>query len=1091
MSEVASSFVSIMPSMKGFGSQVVKEATVAGETAGATSGRRFGDFFTKSTIGPLRAFGEAAAGIFAGEKIFEFLKGSVEVAREAQQLQQEVAQAIKSTGGAANVSADQVEHLSMSISNNTGISRLAIESGARMLLTFTNIRNEVGKGNDIFNQSVKAVNNVAAAMAGSSGGSSGDSIRSASIQLGKALNDPIRGMTALTRVGVTFNDQQRAQITAMVKSGNLLGAQKIILAELSKEFGGAAKASTTMGQKLSTAFENVRESIGKALLPVIDAAERGIVETLLPALSRGADAMGRFFGALRGNSTISGAFRDIGSAVVEIGRSIANTVQALGPFARDLAKVAAEGVVIAFRGLAAVLAGVGKALQAVTGFFAHNKVAAGALAGVITASLVPAVAGMVAQLGRIVALNVGAALFVIKGAVVAAASAFVEADGAVAGFKAAMVALGLNPVVLAIAGIGAAVGVMVATLRNVGPSIESSTYSVEQFSQALTDLANGSTGAANVIRQFEDNAAGLEKAGYGFSYVASNASNLDSALAGLVTSGHADQAATGIDQIRTSLIQAGVPLSTITSMFPDYNSALASSASSARAAGTGVDSFGNAVSDTAKQTQAATTAIQAYSDALHALTDPLFAFNQALVDQKAKEQAAAAAVKKYGENSSEAHQANLALASSSINVQTTAEALRKQFNAGTISIGKLRRELTNLAADNLLTKKQADQLGQSFSGLIGKSVKLGPAIRSAGTASDDATKHIGGAQKAADQLLKQIGPKGASNIGSAALALSKSAVSNMSKGLNPAAPASAARRVVAKVIAAMKAGTGQARSAGVNFGDSYAAGIAATAAATGISAASIVTNAINAVNHAQQSHSPSKVGIKLGGWLGQGYSLGIDQSTPVVVQSAQKMTDAALKATEAGLQKQQAAVKSHLQSLRSDSQSLASSLSDSLSGGADLSNLTIDKKGKPGQSDAFLENYAQHLKTFVRDLSILRKNGLSKVLVDQIAGLGPEQGLPVVKDLLGNFGAKGVHSRIADLNKSERSILTTSRGFGQTQAKVQYGPQLTQANTHLSRISTRLDAVEKAIKALPPQIASSLNGVAAAAQHKGKSRAAK
>ncbi|MES2155937.1 MAG: hypothetical protein V4510_12455, partial [bacterium] len=69
------------------------------------------------------------------------------------------------------------------------------------------------------------------------------------IKVGKALNDPTKGLTALSRVGILFTDQQKKQIKALQKSGDLLGAQKIILKELGTEFGGsfAAKGKTATG----------------------------------------------------------------------------------------------------------------------------------------------------------------------------------------------------------------------------------------------------------------------------------------------------------------------------------------------------------------------------------------------------------------------------------------------------------------------------------------------------------------------------------------------------------------------------------------------------------------------------------------------------------------------------------------------------------------------------------------------------------------------------------------------------------------------------------------------------------------------------
>ena len=47
--------------------------------------------------------------------------------------------------------------------------------------------------------------------------------------VGKALNDPLKGLTALSRIGVQFTAQQQEQIKAMVEVGDVAGAQKIIL----------------------------------------------------------------------------------------------------------------------------------------------------------------------------------------------------------------------------------------------------------------------------------------------------------------------------------------------------------------------------------------------------------------------------------------------------------------------------------------------------------------------------------------------------------------------------------------------------------------------------------------------------------------------------------------------------------------------------------------------------------------------------------------------------------------------------------------------------------------------------------------------
>jgi hypothetical protein len=65
---------------------------------------------------------------------------------------------------------------------------------------------------------------------------SAEALSGQAIQLGKALNDPIAGISALSRVGVTFTEEQKATIESMVKMGDVAGAQKLILAELAREF---------------------------------------------------------------------------------------------------------------------------------------------------------------------------------------------------------------------------------------------------------------------------------------------------------------------------------------------------------------------------------------------------------------------------------------------------------------------------------------------------------------------------------------------------------------------------------------------------------------------------------------------------------------------------------------------------------------------------------------------------------------------------------------------------------------------------------------------------------------------------------------
>jgi hypothetical protein len=150
--------------------------------------------------------------------------------------------------------------LADSLAKVTRYSREDVISVEAMELTFTNI------GANIFPQVTEAALDMSTAL--------NQGTKQSMIQLGKALNDPIRGMTALRRVGIMFTDSQAAMIIRLAKTGQLLKAQKLILAEVTREFGGSARAAgaTLAGQLdiLNNSIDTLMASMGMALLPTIN-----------------------------------------------------------------------------------------------------------------------------------------------------------------------------------------------------------------------------------------------------------------------------------------------------------------------------------------------------------------------------------------------------------------------------------------------------------------------------------------------------------------------------------------------------------------------------------------------------------------------------------------------------------------------------------------------------------------------------------------------------------------------------------------------------------------------------------------------------
>lgn len=215
------------------------------------------------------ALQKVGAGLTLGVTVpvVAFFKASIDSAMESQNRLTELNAVIKSTGGAAGVTADQVTKMAAELQKVTKFADDDIIKGQSMLLTFTKI------GKDVFPQATEAMLNMAEKFG---------SIDEASVQLGKALNDPVQGVSALRRVGVMLSDQQEQQIKDFMAVNDIASAQKVILGELETEFGGLARAAgqTASGKmaQLKNSFDDLKESVGNELLPVLVPLVQGLTK---------------------------------------------------------------------------------------------------------------------------------------------------------------------------------------------------------------------------------------------------------------------------------------------------------------------------------------------------------------------------------------------------------------------------------------------------------------------------------------------------------------------------------------------------------------------------------------------------------------------------------------------------------------------------------------------------------------------------------------------------------------------------------------------------------------------------------------------
>lgn len=213
----------------------------------------------------LQSIGVAATAVGVAGTLM--LRDWIQNANEAARSQAQLDAVLKSTKGAAGLTSKEVNDLATKYQGLTTIGDDAIRSGQNILLTFTGIKK------DAFEPATAALLDMATAMNGGATPSA-EQLKAQATQLGKALNDPTKGMAALARNGVVFTDQQAAMITKLQASGDLLGAQKIILAELATEYGGsaAAQAATFEGKlaQLNNRWGDFKEQLGFAVIPVLE-----------------------------------------------------------------------------------------------------------------------------------------------------------------------------------------------------------------------------------------------------------------------------------------------------------------------------------------------------------------------------------------------------------------------------------------------------------------------------------------------------------------------------------------------------------------------------------------------------------------------------------------------------------------------------------------------------------------------------------------------------------------------------------------------------------------------------------------------------
>jgi lambda family phage tail tape measure protein len=187
--------------------------------------------------GVTSAFSGLLTGALFGVGLGSTFGKFIQETKNAQNEQAQLAAVVKSTGAAVGYSVDQLNKMATALSNSSAFSEGDINQAQTRLLSYTGIVGEE------FPRAMQAVIDMSARM--------GVSVEQSAETIGKALDVPSQGLTALSKQGFRFTEDQKKLVEQLEKAGKTAEAQGIILSALESSYGGAAQAAReTLGGAL-------------------------------------------------------------------------------------------------------------------------------------------------------------------------------------------------------------------------------------------------------------------------------------------------------------------------------------------------------------------------------------------------------------------------------------------------------------------------------------------------------------------------------------------------------------------------------------------------------------------------------------------------------------------------------------------------------------------------------------------------------------------------------------------------------------------------------------------------------------------------
>ena len=239
----------------------------------------FGDKITK--FGKLAGAAFLAAGVAAAAFAVKFAKDAIvagEAAATANARIEQINTSMGLFGESVAVVNDRLIKYAEETARATGVDTNSIKATQAKLLTFKELAATADEVGGQFDRATKAAIDLGAAGFGTA--------EMNAVSLGKALNDPIKGIASLNRNGITFTIQEKERIKTLVESNKVGEAQALILAAIETQVGGTAEATANATDKMKVGFQQVTERVGIALLPILEKFTNFLLDVLFPTFEK-------------------------------------------------------------------------------------------------------------------------------------------------------------------------------------------------------------------------------------------------------------------------------------------------------------------------------------------------------------------------------------------------------------------------------------------------------------------------------------------------------------------------------------------------------------------------------------------------------------------------------------------------------------------------------------------------------------------------------------------------------------------------------------------------------------------------------------